>query len=151
MSLPLLLDVSPYLSVLSRDSAGGDAQVHASNVSTLYHLSGVIAHAGTASKGHYVFFGRECFANSTGCPPRRDDSWYKYDDESVTKVSFLELCQQCFGGRASLCPALHPDRNDNIGQIGNVRNVMSVESGPPGTAYVVMYSAAGDRECGGAR
>jgi ubiquitin carboxyl-terminal hydrolase 9/24 len=67
------------------------------DVSTRYHLTGIVVHSGQASSGHYYSY--------ILCRPSKDESgspkWYKFDDRDVSECKMdddEEMKNQCFGG-----------------------------------------------------
>jgi ubiquitin C-terminal hydrolase len=65
IDIPELIDISKYYSYQNRYG--------------IYHLYGGIVHSGSPTFGHYVAF----------C--KNGDSWYKYDDETVTRLNLVQL------------------------------------------------------------
>ncbi|KAJ3354800.1 hypothetical protein GGF32_002372 [Allomyces javanicus] len=53
-----------------------------------YHLHGVLVHSGSVDGGHYCAFIR----------PRRENKWFKFDDDRVVPVTLKEVLDDNFGG-----------------------------------------------------
>merc|ERR1740139_1607613 len=58
----------------------------------MYDLQSVLIHVGGYESGHYYSYVR---------PDIRRNTWYRFDDERVTPVSFREVTEDAFGGRSS--------------------------------------------------
>eukprot|EP00116_Pleurobrachia_bachei_P002986 sb/3463248/ len=60
------------------------------DVSSLYHLSGVVVHSGQANAGHYYSFIRS----------RGSSEWFKFNDDTVTPITMTTqtMVEECFGG-----------------------------------------------------
>ena len=54
-----------------------------------YRLAGVLVHAGVAQGGHYYSFIKD----------RKQDQWYRFDDEDVTPFDPAAIENECFGGK----------------------------------------------------
>lgn len=85
-TFPLELDLSTICQSDNDDQSNKDQQ------KVLYDLQGVIVHAGEYGSGHYYAYVR---------PNLNCDTWYRFNDELVTKVTFKEVCQDAFGGKLS--------------------------------------------------
>jgi len=55
----------------------------------IYDLQSIVVHAGEYGSGHYYAYIR---------PDARKKTWYRYDDDRVTEVSFKEVKNDAFGG-----------------------------------------------------
>lgn len=55
----------------------------------IYDLQSIVVHAGEYGSGHYYAYIR---------PDARKNTWYRYDDDRVTEVSFKEVKNDAFGG-----------------------------------------------------
>jgi ubiquitin carboxyl-terminal hydrolase 9/24 len=99
---PRVLDMEPY-TVWGLAKAEGEVidydidEESNRDVSTLYHLTGIVVHSGQASCSHYYSY--------ILCPPPNDESgspkWYKFDDRDVSECKMdddEEMKNQCFGG-----------------------------------------------------
>lgn len=73
---PDVIDLSPYLdpSILPKPPAE-------------YYLHGVLVHTGDISTGHYYAM----------IKPSQDDSWYRFDDDRVLKVTRKQVFDENFG------------------------------------------------------
>ena len=72
---PLTIDLRPYMS----DPESREPQI--------YHLHGVLVHAGDTHGGHYCAFLR----------PEPNGTWFKFDDDRVTRCSPREAIDDNFG------------------------------------------------------
>lgn len=59
-----------------------------------YKLSSVVVHEGSATFGHYV-----CYARPD--PSNTPESWMKFNDHTVSDVTFRDVCDTAFGSRNS--------------------------------------------------
>ena len=124
LEFPMLLDVAAFTSntVLSSASAAASASTEESSSSsnngsssTLYELSGVIVHRGSASKGHYYSLVRNRHTRQrqgSDVVDGRDDSngvvaamdseeWFKIDDAHVTTFDHnSDMDAVAFGGQS---------------------------------------------------
>jgi ubiquitin carboxyl-terminal hydrolase 7 len=74
---PESFDAAPYL---SEDADKSEPYV--------YQLHGVLVHSGDLNAGHYYAF----------LKPTKDGSFYKYDDDKVTRATMREVLEENFGG-----------------------------------------------------
>ncbi|KNE63202.1 hypothetical protein AMAG_18968 [Allomyces macrogynus ATCC 38327] len=86
-----------------------------------YHLHGVLVHSGSVDGGHYCAFIR----------PRRENKWYKFDDDRVVPVTLKEVLDDNFGGEypAAKRPGLGgaaPPRHGHGAQALNVKGMPTV-------------------------
>ncbi|ANB13370.1 Ubp15p [Sugiyamaella lignohabitans] len=77
---PAEVDLSPYL------EEGSDM-----SEPWIYTLHGVLVHSGDLNAGHYYAL----------LKPSKDGSWYKFDDDRVTKATMKEVLEENFGGEAA--------------------------------------------------
>ncbi|KAJ3321282.1 hypothetical protein HDV06_004507 [Boothiomyces sp. JEL0866] len=68
-----------------------------------YRLQGVLVHSGDLNAGHYFALIR----------PKKDGSWYRYDDDKVIPVTEKEVLNDNFGGEGQ------PVQNARANKIGN--------------------------------
>eukprot|EP00906_Rhabdomonas_costata_P012104 RCo017292 len=80
IAIPLVLDVSPWITATT-DSGEGGSQVHSAPSECLYDLFSVLVHRGTAVSGHYFAYIR-CLS---------DGQWFKFNDEDIDRVTEEEL------------------------------------------------------------
>ncbi|XP_014240200.1 probable ubiquitin carboxyl-terminal hydrolase FAF-X [Cimex lectularius] len=94
---PRVLDMEPYtVSGLAKIEGEVDCDYNEcpKDVSTKYHLSGIVVHSGQASGGHYYSYILHKLKDGTS-------KWYKFDDGEVTECKMEddeEMKSQCFGG-----------------------------------------------------
>ena len=99
---PRVLDMEPY-TVWGLAKAEGEVidydidEESNRDVSTRYHLTGIVVHSGQASGGHYYSYILHRPPNDESGSPK----WYKFDDGDVSECKMdddEEMKNQCFGG-----------------------------------------------------
>jgi hypothetical protein len=80
LAFPAELDLS---SICKSTEKGG-------NDSTIYDLQSVVIHVGKYGMGHYYSYVR---------PDPQSDTWYRFNDDVVEKVTEREVFEDAYGGR----------------------------------------------------
>lgn len=68
-----------------------DSENEVSKEDFLYDLQSVVVHVGEYGSGHYYAYVR---------PDIQSKKWFRYDDDRVTEVTFQDVQDDAFGGRA---------------------------------------------------
>jgi ubiquitin carboxyl-terminal hydrolase 7 len=89
----------------------------------IYHLHGILVHAGTLNSGHYFCYLR----------PTQQDEWFKFNDEHVTRIPSDLVFKQGQGGMTS-----HFGMFDGV--ITEVRQPINTQ------AYQLIYFRESERE-----
>jgi ubiquitin C-terminal hydrolase len=74
-----------------------DSEIHKEKgvkAQDVYKLSSVVVHEGSATFGHYV-----CYARPD--PLNTPESWIKLNDQSVSDVTFRDVCDTAYGSKNS--------------------------------------------------
>jgi hypothetical protein len=87
VSFPLTLDMNPFFNDESPPSASDDKSVQPKPLRHQYELYSVMIHSGGAEGGHYYAFIKSF----------EKDKWFKFNDSSVTEISYEDICT-VFGG-----------------------------------------------------
>ena len=82
---PNEFDFAPYLSEEARKSI---------TESTVYQLHGVLVHSGDFNAGHYYAF----------LKPTANGTFYKFDDDRVTRATMKEVMEENYGGEYANAP-----------------------------------------------
>ncbi len=114
---PTTLDLEPYLAEELRGAP------------LPYRLHSVLVHSGDVNTGHYYAYIRQ--DDEVGPAPERA-SWFKYDDEVVTKVSEAEMLEDSFG----TAPVEVTGKRVPGGMAGAMRNLISKATS---SAYMLVY------------
>ena len=103
---PRILDMEPY-TVWGLAKAEGEIidydidEETNREISTRYHLTGIVVHSGQASGGHYYSYIHHRRPTSSTDNSGTTGKWYKFDDGDVTECKMEddeEMKNQCFGG-----------------------------------------------------
>ncbi|PWN30800.1 putative ubiquitin-specific processing protease 21 [Jaminaea rosea] len=105
---PMQIDLADYL----------DQDTPARGEDWKYNLHGVLVHSGDLHGGHYF----------TLIKPEKDSSWFKFDDDRVTRVLEREVLEDNFGGE-------YP--NGHMGQTGVRAPVRAMKRFT--NAYMLVY------------
>ena len=76
----------------SKEEMSGQCNVK--NGKSVYQLSSIVVHEGSADFGHYICFARP---NVNTAP----NLWLKLNDRTVTETDFKNVCEMSFGSRNS--------------------------------------------------
>lgn len=79
---PKVLDLSNICSGIEKDE----------EARAVYELQSVVVHVGEYGSGHYYAYVR---------PDARKNTWYRFDDDKVTEVTYREVAADCYGGQSS--------------------------------------------------
>ncbi|XP_015699161.1 ubiquitin C-terminal hydrolase 13-like isoform X2 [Oryza brachyantha] len=94
------------------------------SVRNLYTLHSVLVHSGGGHGGHYYAFIR----------PALSDTWYKFDDERVTKEDMKRALEEQYGGEEEL-----PHTNPGL-------NTTPIRFTKHSNAYMLVYIRESDKE-----
>jgi ubiquitin C-terminal hydrolase len=87
---PMKLDMKPYtlLSSENKKLEENNLSNEMDESQTLYDLSGVVIHAGSAESGHYYSMIKDM----------KNSKWYEFNDTHITPFEIEEFPQEAFGG-----------------------------------------------------
>ena len=91
LSFSSLLDLS---GIAANDDDEEPATDERKKDTLLYDLQAVVVHAGEFGSGHYYAYVRPSM--------NERDTWYRFNDDSVTKVSFEDVLTDATGGKVKL-------------------------------------------------
>lgn len=106
---PLEIDLSPFL------EDGSDM-----SESWQYALHGVLVHSGDLNVGHYYAL----------LKPSKEDKWYKFDDDRVTRATMKEVLEENFGGDSNTLPAAAVGGGQRLNRFNYKRH---------SSAYMLVY------------
>ncbi|KAK9457513.1 hypothetical protein V1511DRAFT_455322 [Dipodascopsis uninucleata] len=90
----------------------------------VYCLHGVLVHSGDLNAGHYYAL----------LKPDKDGSWYKFDDDRVTRATLKEVLDENYGEDP------HPSTNNNFGgQYQQMRQFGKFSLKRHSNAYMLVY------------
>lgn len=107
---PLEMDLSPYL----------DPELPKSDESWDYVLHGVLVHSGDLNAGHYYAL----------IKPEENGSWFKFDDDRVTRATMKEVLEENFGGEAHSINSIQNPPARNLARLNYKRH---------SSAYMLVY------------
>ena len=112
---PTLLDMQPYMSDADNNNSNQNMANGANNVTTVFKLSGILIHSGSANAGHYYSYIKdrekmkgteEIFIQSKkgnyNISPA--NNWLKFNDDEVDNFDTKNIPQECYGGYAQRFP-----------------------------------------------
>ncbi|CAK7218572.1 hypothetical protein SBRCBS47491_003550 [Sporothrix bragantina] len=115
-SFPHEIDMRPYtIDQLSNPSE--------EQTPDIFELVGVLIHSGTAESGHYYSYIRERPSSKT------DESWFEFNDDTVSPWDHSLLESMCFGGSDSR----------SLNQYGNEGTNYGLSSDKSYSAYMLFY------------
>mmetsp|Transcript_1602 Transcript_1602/g.2281 ORF Transcript_1602/g.2281 Transcript_1602/m.2281 type:complete len:427 (-) Transcript_1602:255-1535(-) len=121
---PLELDLS---STVARTIVDGTVESSSSMSSCIYDLQSIVVHMGQFGVGHYYSYVR---------PDVNSNSWYRFNDDIVTPVSFDEVVADATGGKICGISAKR-------GLFGKIKGLFQAPScgygGRTSNAYVLQY------------
>lgn len=92
---PKVLDLSNICSGIEKDEV---ARV-------VYDLQSIVVHVGDYGSGHYYAYVR---------PNVRQNTWYRFEDDKVTEVSYKEVAADAYGGQSRRIAAQEAESNKGI-------------------------------------
>ena len=101
-----------------------------------YDLQAVVVHVGEYGAGHYYAYVR---------PDVNSDSWYRFNDDIVDKVSFQDVVDDAYGGRVATNISNDNETQKKRGLLRKVQRLWNRKGscygwgGEKSNAYVVQY------------
>lgn len=140
ITFPSQLDLT---SIVAQDDCDSDDSIDA----CIYDLQAVVVHVGEYHSGHYYSYVR---------PDVRTNDWYRFNDEIHTKVHFMEVMRDAYGGNLQIkgeaskteAEAKSEDKGNRLVRI--IRCIFGLDGGtsndrgygyggPKSNAYVLQY------------